>query len=504
MRLERKLTLGVLGLFLPPSAVAGLAVVLLHWHGVLQEPPALLAVGVLGLAVMMLCLGVVAHELGRSLVRTIQELRHGAELMATVNPEHRLDVRTGDELQALAAEINRLAEHLRTARQGLDERVAGATRELEAERGLLSAILGELAEGVVVANRDGRVTLANRAAGKLLHDSGAVLGRDLFELVDREVLVRHLAALRLEENGVERFTLRTTGGAVLQAAMTALSSCGNGTTSMILTLREPTHGRREAGPGPGGRPTERAGEAANQLHGVGLHSGTGAGVPGPTRSELYDFSLFDEMEPGLALAERERLLDGLAFVVFDTETTGLRPEAGDRVISIAGVRVRDGRVMRRDIFDALIDPGRAIPPESVKFHGITDSMVAGAPVMEVVLPVFLRFVGGAVLVGHEASFDLRFLEPEARRLDLSSLTRGRPILDTRLLSRALHGPGADHSLEAIALRLGVEVRGRHSALGDALTTAEIFVRLIALLKKRGVRTLGEALDAVRRARTPVI
>jgi DNA polymerase-3 subunit epsilon len=210
------------------------------------------------------------------------------------------------------------------------------------------------------------------------------------------------------------------------------------------------------------------------------------------------------MEPGLALAERERLLDGLAFVVFDTETTGLRPEAGDRVISIAGVRVRDGRVMRRDIFDALIDPGRAIPPESVKFHGITDSMVAGAPVMEVVLPVFLRFVGGAVLVGHEASFDLRFLEPEARRLDLSSLARGRPILDTRLLSRALHGPGADHSLEAIALRLGVEVRGRHSALGDALTTAEIFVRLIALLKKRGVRTLGEALDAVRRARTPVI
>lgn len=102
----------------------------------------------------------------------------------------------------------------------------------------------------------------------------------------------------------------------------------------------------------------------------------------------------------------------------------------------------------------------------------------------------------------EASFDLRFLEPEARRLDLSSLTRGRPILDTRLLSRALHGPGADHSLEAIALRLGVEVRGRHSALGDALTTAEIFVRLIALLKKRGVRTLGEALDAIRRARTP--
>ena len=145
MRLGRKLTLGMLGLFLPPTVVAGLAIVLLHWRGVLQEPPALLAVGVIGLAVMMLYLGVVAHGLGRSLVRTIEELRHGAELISTVNPAHRLDVRTGDELQALAAEINRLAEHLRTARQGLDERVAGATRELTAERGLLSAILGELA-----------------------------------------------------------------------------------------------------------------------------------------------------------------------------------------------------------------------------------------------------------------------------------------------------------------------------------------------------------------------
>jgi len=504
MRLERKLTLGVLGLFVLPSAVAGLAVALLRWHGVLEEPPVLLAVGVLVLAVMMLSLGVVAHGLGRSLAHTIEELRHGAELIATVNPEHRIDVRTGDELQAIGAEINRLAEHLRTARQGLDERVAGATRDLEAERALLSAILGELAEGVVVANRDGRVTLANRAAGKLLHASGSVLGRDLFELVDREVLDRHLAALRLGETGVERFTLPTTGGAVLHVAMTALSSPRNGMTSMILTLRESTHDRRKAGGEPGGRPTEWTGGVAAQLHGVGLHSGTGAAAPGPARSELYDFSVFDEMEPGLALTDRERRLDGLAFVVFDTETTGLRPEAGDRVISIAGVRVRDGRVMRQDTFDALIDPGRAIPSESVKFHGITDSMAAGAPVMEVVLPAFLRFVGAAALVGHEASFDLRFLEPEAKRLDLSSLTKGRPILDTRLLSRALHGPGADHSLEAIALRLGVEVRGRHSALGDALTTAEIFVRLIALLKKRGVRTLGEALAAVRAARTPVI
>jgi DNA polymerase-3 subunit epsilon len=135
----------------------------------------------------------------------------------------------------------------------------------------------------------------------------------------------------------------------------------------------------------------------------------------------------------------------------------------------------------------------------VKFHGITDAMVDGAPTIDLVLPAFLQFAGEAVLVGHEASFDLRFLEPEVRRLGLPSLT-ARPILDTRLLSRSLHGPAEGHTLEAIAARLGVTVTGRHSALGDALTTAEILVRLVALLGNRGVRTLGEALEAVRGAR----
>jgi len=127
----------------------------------------------------------------------------------------------------------------------------------------------------------------------------------------------------------------------------------------------------------------------------------------------------------------------------------------------------------------------------------------GTPPLDVVLPAFLRFAGNAVLVGHEVSFDLQFLAPEAQRLGLPSLTT-RPVLDTRLLSRSLHGPAEEHSLETVALRLGVPVVGRHSALGDALTTAEIFVRLLAVLRNRGVSTLGEALEAVRRARTPII
>jgi DNA polymerase-3 subunit epsilon len=223
-------------------------------------------------------------------------------------------------------------------------------------------------------------------------------------------------------------------------------------------------------------------------------------VPGPIRAELYDFSLFDEVQRWVSPTDRDRRLDDLTFVVFDTETTGLRPESGDRVISLAGVRVRGGQVKRGEIFDALIQPGRTIPSESVTFHGITDAMVVAAPVIDLVLPAFLQFARDAVLVGHEASFDLRFLEPEARRLGLPSLTATRPVLDTRLLSRSLHGPGESHTLEAAALRLGVPVTGRHSALGDALTTAEILVRLLALIQKRGLLTLGQVLDTVRSAR----
>jgi len=496
VRLERKLTLGVLGLALLPGAAGGLVILLLLQRADLRGSPALLAGGLIGLGAITLAVAMAAHRFGRSLGRAVEKLQHGVELMSTVNPEHRLDVQSGDDLQALAQEINRLAEHLHASRHGVDERVAAATRELQIERRLLSGILGELAEGVVVAGADQRVTLANRVAAGLLADGEALLGRSLGELMDRETIDRHLQMLHEGRDGAERFALRTARGAALQAAMTVLLDEEGRASGLILALREPAHG-----PGAGAAP-EAGGP--DRLVGAGLHSGTAAAMPGPARPELYDFSLFDEMEPAVTSADREHRLDELTFVVFDTETTGLRPEAGDRVVSLAGVRVRGGQVRRHEAFDTLVDPGRSVPAESVVFHGITDEMLVGAPSIETVLPAFLTFAGPAVLVGHEASFDLRFLEPELRRLGRPSLTTTRSILDTRLLSRSLHGPGESHSLEGIALRLGVTVMGRHSALGDALTTAEILVRLLALLQKRGVLTLGEALDAVNGARRVIV
>ncbi|HWP34153.1 MAG TPA: 3'-5' exonuclease, partial [Thermodesulfobacteriota bacterium] len=236
--------------------------------------------------------------------------------------------------------------------------------------------------------------------------------------------------------------------------------------------------------------------------GAGLVSGCDAGQPLPERPDFYDFSLFDEMARAVPPLDRDRPLEELVCVAFDVETTGLSPDDGDRIVSIAGVRIRRGRVRRGETFDALVHPGRPIPAASARFHGITDAMVASAPPIETVLPAFLRFAEGAVLVGHQVSFDLRFVELAAARLGLPPVATTRPVLDTLLLSEVVHGRLARHGLDAVAARLGVVVRGRHSALGDALATAEIFVRLLPLLAARGIATLGQALDASRRARGP--
>ena len=110
------------------------------------------------------------------------------------------------------------------------------------------------------------------------------------------------------------------------------------------------------------------------------------------------------------------------------------------------------------------------------------------------LPAFYKFCEDTVLVAHNAAFDMRFLElkEESTRVRFS-----QPVLDTLLLSAVAQPALGDHRLEAIAERLGVPVVGRHTALGDALLTGEVFLRLVALLRELGIGTLGEALDASR-------
>ncbi len=210
------------------------------------------------------------------------------------------------------------------------------------------------------------------------------------------------------------------------------------------------------------------------------------------RPEFYDFDLFRQAERAQELGERK--LDELAYTLFDTETTGLNPSEGDEILAIGAVRIVNGRLLRRETFDQLVDPRRPISPRSVSIHGITPGLLEGQPTIDEVLPLFARFCEGTVLVGHNVGFDMRFLELKEAQ---TGVRLTQPVLDTLLLDAVAEPDEQDHSLEAMAARLGVSVVGRHTALGDAILTGEIFLKQLRLLAARGFVTLGETRDAAR-------
>jgi CBS domain-containing protein len=182
-------------------------------------------------------------------------------------------------------------------------------------------------------------------------------------------------------------------------------------------------------------------------------------------------------------------------IAFDSETTGLDTSQA-RMIQIGAVRIVHGEVDESHTFQAMINPGEPIPPVSQAIHGISDDDVADAADFTAVVQDFDKWRQDSVLIGYASGFDLAMLK---RERELAGLDWVAPrCLDVRFLVNLLGPNLPDFSLDTIAGWVGVEIKHRHSALGDAIATAAIFVELIPRLRERGIRTLAEVERACER------
>ncbi|GAB4170993.1 MAG: hypothetical protein OHK0024_07110 [Thalassobaculales bacterium] len=318
----------------------------------------------------------------------------------------------------------------------------GGGRTAEAR---LAAIVAALDRGVVVITATGLVGVVNGAARAVLGNGRAALGTSVFDALDRV----HLEAAIQRALGAGRQPvgqmLRTVDGRALPARVAALDEDG----AVLLLFEE--------------------GGAAGALE--------------------ADLALFDG-PPAPAPLDPAGPLAAAPLVVVDCETTGMDP-ARDRVLSIAIVRQQGARLYVAAGFDRLVDPGIAVPPESAAIHGLTEALLRGQPDFAALWPEIACRLAGAVFVGHHAAFDVAMIAAEARRAGHDWAPPA--VLDVGMLFGAVEEGAGYIGLDTLAGRLGVPVRGRHTALGDALITGDIMARLLPRLAARGITTLGQAL-----------
>lgn len=411
---------------------------------------------------LLVLLGLIAAAWAWFELHLLRPLRGIADDVAVVthgNIHHGLRVRDGHALGRLPEAVDELVRDYRQARNDTAKAMETASARADRARSRLETVLRDVSEGVVMCTTGHRVVLYNDAAVALLGPLG--LNRSLTGVVDQQALRDALSRLyQHAQAGMPRtrheFRCTVSGGEEMPARMQALHEPGRGVSGYVLCLgaAQPAAGREE-------------------------------------RPVYYDFDLFDGE---VARELRDVPLSRLDCVVFDSETTGLEPSRGDRLIELAGVRIVNGRLREEEQFSQLANPGMAIPRASTRIHGITDDMVRDAVKVAEVVRDFHGWTAGEVLLAHNAAFDMRFLELQE---EASEVSFRQPVLDSLLLSVLMNPEEQNHTLAALMDRLGVTMDDgeRHRALGDAVATARAFTRMVRPLAARGIVTLGDALDA---------
>ena len=374
----------------------------------------------------------------------------------------------------LAPAATALMDHLNRARNELAEAVERETTQQTVEKERLIALLSDLPVGVLLCTADHRVVLYNGQALGLLGQTEAgdapCLDRRIFDY--------------LQETPIRQAYERLLRSGEAELPLTVARATRDTGRDLIAAMRLVVSGLLAA-------PQDRDPTYVIALHDADRPLETRPVAP---RTVAYDFELLTK-DRYASLADAP--LDDLVYVVFDTETTGLLPGSGDEIVQLAAVRIVNGRRVDKEVVDVLVNPGRAIPSASTRIHGVSDAMVADAPRIDTAARRLQKFAQDAVLVAHNAAFDMAFLRRDERRIGVRF---DNPVLDTVLLSAIIFGESENHSLDALTARLGVPLseQARHTAIGDATATAEVLLKLSPALKARGIDTFGDLLAETRR------
>lgn len=333
--------------------------------------------------------------------------------------------------------------------------IAAETERLNSDHARLTALLTEMPIATILINPAREIVLYDGQAAEILAPIAPPRLKAALDEYFDAAAVSSACAEASDQKCEVTCTLPTRGGSIIHTArVKPLADTGH-----LIFIEIPEHTE----PTPGARPL------------------------------VFDFNLISSDAP----TDIENTdLDELCFVPFDTETTGLSVK-DDAIIQIGAVRILRGSCVPGEELDLFVNPGRPIPPASTKVHRIADAHVADAPPIAQAGRAFHDFAKDAVLVAHNAPFDIGLLKEAEKEI-------GRrwthPVLDTVLISAVVFGVTEDHSLDALCARLAIDIpeEDRHTALGDAKVTAQALLKLLPIVKAQGLTTFGQLRAATAR------
>ena len=180
------------------------------------------------------------------------------------------------------------------------------------------------------------------------------------------------------------------------------------------------------------------------------------------------------------------------FSILDTETTGLHVEKGDQIISVASLKVSDLKIDEQNYLDELVNPNMKIPESSTKIHNITDEQVISKPSLLEISEKILKFLKKSVLVGHNINFDINFLKENSKGSQLANRMKVIKSIDTIYLTASLFPDLKNYELSNLCEYFNIKTDDqiRHSALGDCIITARLFLHLISIAQTKGIKNIA--------------